>query len=259
MASGRVTQAAGGRVFRRGGVGEKYAKHEGSLSEQHATGSMEQFGSEALDLARLLLCAQSERAAADPPTPAAATLPRKSAFVEFVERTQRRLAEQVLPMVRGDVHRAEDVVQETYLKVWKALPQFDPARLARRDPFAWLLKIARNTAISQGRRRRPSLRGTLTGPDGDGGRGGRIEPETPEPGPETRAQYNERDAALNRALARLAEHKRKLLELHYREALSHREIAKRCELTLGQVNMMLYSARQEIRARLERYAGDDDD
>jgi RNA polymerase sigma-70 factor (ECF subfamily) len=225
------------------------------LSEHHATGSTEQPGSEALDLARLLLCAQSERAAAGPPTPAAATLPRKSAFAEFVERTQHRLAQQVLAMVRGDVHRAEDVVQETYLKVWKALPQFNPARLARRDPFAWLLKIARNTAISQGRRRRPSLRGTLTGPDGEAG----IEPQTPEPGPSARAQYNERDAALNRALARLAEHRRRLLELHYCEALSHREIAELCELTLGQVNMMLYSARQEIRAKLEQYAGDDDD
>jgi RNA polymerase sigma-70 factor (ECF subfamily) len=229
------------------------------LSEQHATGSREPFGFEALDLARLLLCAQSERAAAGPPRAAAVPLPRKSAFAEFVERTQHRLAQQVLPMVRGDVHRAEDVVQETYLKVWKALPQFDPARLARRDPFAWLLKIARNTAISQGRRRRPSLRGSLTAMSGDAPGGPGIEPETPEPGPVARAQYNEREAALYRALGRLAEHKRSLLELHYREELSHREIAELCELTLGQVNMTLYSARQEIRARLERYAGDDDD
>jgi RNA polymerase sigma-70 factor (ECF subfamily) len=220
---------------------------------------MEQFGPEALNLARLLLCAQSERAATGPLRPVADALPRKSAFAEFVERTQHRLAQQVLPVVRGDVHRAEDVVQETYLKVWKALPQFDPAKLARRDPFAWLLKIARNTAISQGRRRRPTLRGTLTGPGGDIGPGRGIEPEAPEPGPVTRAEYNEREAALHRALGRLAEHKRTLLELHYREELSHREIAELCELTLGQVNMTLYSARQEIRTRLERYAGDDDD
>jgi RNA polymerase sigma-70 factor (ECF subfamily) len=228
------------------------------LSEQHAIGSWEPFGTEAADLARLLLCAQSERVAG-PPRSAAGMLPRKSAFAEFVERTQHRLAQQVLPLVRGDVHRAEDVVQETYLKVWKALPQFNPARLVRRDPFAWLLKIARNTAISHGRRRRPSLRGTLTGSGGDSGSGPGIEPESPEPGPEARAEYNEREAALARALARLAEHKRKLLDLHYREELSHREIAEHCGLTLGQVNMTLYAARREIRLRLERTTGDDDD
>ena len=39
---------------------------------------------------------------------------------------------------------ASDVVQETFLKVWKALPKFAPHRLGKGGVFAWLVKIAQN-------------------------------------------------------------------------------------------------------------------
>jgi RNA polymerase sigma-70 factor (ECF subfamily) len=47
---------------------------------------------------------------------------------------------------------AEDLVQDTLLRAYRAIDAFDGAH-----PRAWLLTILRNTNISRGRRRRPEL------------------------------------------------------------------------------------------------------
>jgi RNA polymerase sigma-70 factor, ECF subfamily len=55
----------------------------------------------------------------------------------------------VLPMVNGDVHAAEDVVQETMLRGWQ-----HAGELSREHAGPWLHKVARNVAISTYHRRR---------------------------------------------------------------------------------------------------------
>jgi DNA-directed RNA polymerase specialized sigma24 family protein len=152
-----------------------------ALSEQHGKGIREPLDEDDA-LVRLLLEAQHERACRPRPEPADGTPPRNSAFTEFVRRTERRLAQQVLPMVRGDVHQAEDVVQETYLRVWRGLAKFDPSKLAGGGPFAWLTTIAHNTAVSLSRRRRPVACSSLGAADGLG----LPDPAAPEPGPSAR-------------------------------------------------------------------------
>jgi RNA polymerase sigma-70 factor (ECF subfamily) len=229
------------------------------LSEQHGTGDRQQTGGEGDLLVRLLQEAQHERATRPRPDQAgspAGTPPRNSAFTKFVRLTEQRLAQHVLPLVRGDVHQAEDVVQETYLRVWKGLARFDPAKLTKGDPFAWLVKIAHNTAVSLARRRRPVPTSSV---GAAAGAPALPEPVAPEAGPARQAEDNERDDALHRALAGLKAHKRLLLELHYRQELSHRDIADGQGLTTCQVNMTLYATRQELRARLEKYVLDDGD
>ncbi len=56
--------------------------------------------------------------------------------------------------ITGDAGGAEDCVQETFVKAWRAWPRFRPDRA----PEAWLHQIAVNTAISY--RRRAKLRST---------------------------------------------------------------------------------------------------
>ena len=223
------------------------------MSEQHGTGHLTQWDED--DLVRLLLAAQRERAGGGSPGPPDGTPPRQPAFTRFIRLTERRLAQHVLGLVHGDVHQAEDVVQETYLKVWKGLARFDPARLTRGDAFAWLVRIAHNTAVSLARRRRPVPCGN------PGAAPGRCvpEPASPEAGPVRQAEEHERDDALHRALAELKPQKRRLFELHYRLELRHRDIADDQGLTAGQVNMALYATRKELRAKLEKYVLDDCD
>jgi RNA polymerase sigma-70 factor, ECF subfamily len=55
----------------------------------------------------------------------------------------------VLPMVNGDFHAAEDVVQETMLRGWQ-----HAGELSRDHAGSWLHQVARNVAISTYHRRR---------------------------------------------------------------------------------------------------------
>lgn len=58
----------------------------------------------------------------------------------------------------GDTGAAQDVVQETFLRAWRARDRFDPARASLRT---WLFEIARNvvTDVHRARGARPWLRG----------------------------------------------------------------------------------------------------
>jgi RNA polymerase sigma-70 factor (ECF subfamily) len=65
----------------------------------------------------------------------------------------------------GDPHLAEDLVQETYLRAFKGYKTFAPGT----DCRAWLLRILRNAAADQGRRKRlPTVDLDGTDPTGAG-------------------------------------------------------------------------------------------
>jgi len=119
----------------------------------------------------------------------------------------------------GDRSAAEDVTQETFLKVHRAAHQLDPDR----DPGPWLLTIAAN--ISRGRWR---------------SRGGRQDQQTlsldarPEAvahvvavgtDPEQDAQAADDKRRLDRALERLPEQMRLVVVLHDLQGLTHEEIS----------------------------------
>src|ERR1700740_1484119 len=56
----------------------------------------------------------------------------------------------VLLRILGKPELAEEVMQETYLKVWKMADTFDPAL---GSPITWMVAIARNRAIDIVRKR----------------------------------------------------------------------------------------------------------
>ncbi|WP_421853053.1 RNA polymerase sigma factor [Novosphingobium sp.] len=74
----------------------------------------------------------------------------KRAFRALYEATNRRLHTIALRIV-GNPLLAEDVTQETYVRVWTQARQFDPAKGAA---MAWLSRITRNAAIDLMRRNR---------------------------------------------------------------------------------------------------------
>jgi len=67
----------------------------------------------------------------------------------WMARYRRPLVGFVLPLVNGDVHAAEDVVQETMLRAWQHAPHLSPDGAG-----SWLHTVARNIAISAHHRRR---------------------------------------------------------------------------------------------------------
>ncbi|MGF1581900.1 MAG: RNA polymerase sigma factor [Gemmataceae bacterium] len=71
----------------------------------------------------------------------------RAAFEELVRRTSR-LVYARLYLETGDVHRSEDLVQETYLQAYRSIVQLQDASKLR----AWLLQVAKSVLIDSTRR-----------------------------------------------------------------------------------------------------------
>ncbi len=130
---------------------------------------------------------------------------------------------------------AEDLVQESLLRAYKAIDGFDG-----RYPRAWLLTILRNTERNRHRRRRPEL---LTDPDMAEERGPRTEPDAVE----RRAEDREFDSAVTAALDELPQNFRRVVELVDVDGLTYQEAADVLGVPLGTVMSRLHRARRRIR------------
>lgn len=130
---------------------------------------------------------------------------------------------------------AEDLVQESLLRAYKAIDGFDG-----RYPRAWLLTILRNTERNRHRRRRPEL---LSDPDMVEDRGPRTEADEVE----RRVEDHDFDEAVTRALQELPENFRRVIELVDVDGLTYQEAADVLDVPLGTVMSRLHRARRRIR------------
>lgn len=73
----------------------------------------------------------------------------QAAFERLYAATRAKLYGIVLRILRRS-DLANEVLQETYLKIWSSAGRFDPARAS---PITWMVAIARNLAIDVVRRR----------------------------------------------------------------------------------------------------------
>jgi RNA polymerase sigma-70 factor (ECF subfamily) len=138
---------------------------------------------------------------------------------------------------------AEDLVQDTLLRAYKAIERFDG-----RYPRAWLLTILRNTHINRNRRRRPEL---LRDPDTQMERLAQS-PETEEATRPDRFVDLEFDADLDAALATLSEPFATVVELVDIDGLAYAEAAEALGIPVGTVMSRLHRARRKIRGELRR-------
>lgn len=137
-----------------------------------------------------------------------------------------------------NAHDAEDLVQETMIRAYRAIDRFDG-----RYPRAWLLTILRNAEINRHRRRRPSLlteaQTDLPDPVADGGDSA-----------ETVALHGTFDAAVEQAFEELPEDFREIVELVDLGGLSYAEAAGVAGIPEGTVMSRLHRARRRMRERL---------
>jgi RNA polymerase sigma-70 factor (ECF subfamily) len=127
---------------------------------------------------------------------------------------------------------AEDVVQDSLLRVWDGLDGFRGDAPLR----AWVLRITHNTAVSALRRIRDETWDPRNFPERP--RDARIE--------ETVIARAELDT-LRTALGELDELTRSILALREVEGMSYDDIAATLELTTGQVKIRLFRARRRLR------------
>jgi len=137
----------------------------------------------------------------------------------------------------GDAGLAEELVQETFLRLWRSADRYDRERGA---PSTFIFTIARRLAIDLWRR--PSSRPFAESAD-----------EAPGPDAVERVivQLTVRDA-----LDSLSDAQREVLELSYDRDLKQSEIAERLGIPLGTVKTRTYHALRALKLALEERAVD---
>lgn len=136
----------------------------------------------------------------------------------------------------GSAEDAEDLAQEAFVVAYRKLGSFD-----RRRPFRpWVLRIARNLALSALRRRRPVV--SIEDLGGDG-----VDPACGAPGPAEVAARNQRDRDLRAALGALSPPDREVLHLHYFEDMSLADIAMVTGRSTNAAKVALHRARRRLR------------
>ncbi len=177
-------------------------------------------------------------------------------FLPLAEPYRRELFAHCYRML-GSVHDAEDLVQETYLRAWRAYDRFE----GRSSLRTWLYRIATSACLTalESRRRRPLPTG-LGAPSADPAADLAEQPEVPwlEPIPDALAGAGSADPAaivtaresirlaLIAALQHLPPRQRAVLIL--KEVLNWRaaEIAELLDTTTAAVNSILQRARAQI-------------
>jgi RNA polymerase sigma-70 factor (ECF subfamily) len=167
------------------------------------------------------------------------------AYRELIERYERQVYSVAMRMVRV-AEDAEDLTQETFVRMFKALDRYDPGR-----PFpAWLLTIAARLSIDLLRRRRvktvPLFR-TEAGSDEERA----VDIEDPGLGPEELTERREEERSAEGLIASLPEHYRIVVVLRHQQGLSYEEISEALRLPLGTVKARIHRARALLKERLE--------
>jgi RNA polymerase sigma-70 factor (ECF subfamily) len=170
------------------------------------------------------------------------------AFELLVVKYQRRIERLIGRMVR-DVDLVPDIAQETFIRAYRALPQFR----AESAFYTWLYRIAVNTAkkaLVDMKRDPVTTLTSLQGSDDDDEtyRGG-MEPTDGET-PEAVLASKEIAATVNAAIAALSEDLRQAITLREIEGLSYEEISDVMNCPIGTVRSRIFRAREAIAERL---------
>lgn len=158
------------------------------------------------------------------------------AWRTLIERYQTPVHDVIWRLLAGrQRHRVEDLVQETFVRVLRALPAFDPAGPA--SLATWMLTIATRLALNE--LRRPE-HAALT-----------DEPAAPGDRADAGAERRRLAAAIQAGVAALPPAQRAVFVLREYHDLDYTEIADVLDLDLGTVKSRLSRARGALRAHLE--------
>ena len=133
-----------------------------------------------------------------------------------------------------DREAAEDVTQEVFIKVWRALPGFD----GRASMSTWMYTIARNASLSALRARRPQS--SLSDPE--------VMEAAEAINPVPPADIIADRAAIRRLVDQLPTKQRQVVMLFYMEEQSHEEVAAMLAMPVGTVKTLLHRARARLSA-----------
>lgn len=161
-----------------------------------------------------------------------------AAFADLYRQTQSKLYGVVARILtRGD--QSGEALQEAYVRIWEKAADFDPAK---GSPIAWMATIARNRALDEIRRIRPTSLEDM--PEG-------FEPAAEDVDPLAARDRSERLSALLECLRGLGEERREAVLLAYYRGFSREALARRFDKPVPTVKTWLRRGLAQLRDCLE--------
>ena len=166
----------------------------------------------------------------------------QAAWEQIVRQHWRKVFNVAYKFV-GKHDEAEDLTQDIFLKIFKALKTFD-----RRANFqTWIISISRNLCIDHYRSVRKERQTIARDVDSND-----LQPATTERGPYAQAEHQDLRAQLRQALETLPVTLRTAVVLRDLQELSYQEIADRLGLPEGTVKSRINRGRIELAHQLRR-------
>lgn len=173
---------------------------------------------------------------------------REAAFRELIARYERPVLSLIYRLVR-DREKAEDLAQDSFIKVLNALDRYDPSYKFS----SWIFKIAHNTALDHLRKKgldTLSLDGSPHATTADEAEASVLTAVSDDETPEEYTANRELGAEIERAVARLRPEYRTAIALWHAEARPYEEIAEIMGVPLGTVKTYIHRARNELKQHL---------
>jgi RNA polymerase sigma-70 factor, ECF subfamily len=161
------------------------------------------------------------------------------AFERLVKRYQNPLFN-FINRYLGDRQGSEDLVQETFLRVYRAARRFEP----RARVSSWIFRIAYNLALNEIKRRCRFLTFSEEASEATAG--------TMAGNPFEAAGLGEMREEIATAMAELPENQRAALLLRVDEGMSYREIGDVMGLSAAGVESLIFRARRRLKDTLKR-------
>ena len=174
---------------------------------------------------------------------------REVAYRELIGRYERPVFSLIYRLVR-DREKAEDLGQETFIKVLNALDRYDPTYKFS----SWIFKIAHNTALDHLRKKEPltlSLDGSPHARTAAEIEATTLDAVSSAESPEEYASSRELGGIIEVAVAKLRPEYRTAILLCHVEGRPYEEIAEIMEVPLGTVKTYIHRARNELKKHLE--------
>jgi RNA polymerase sigma-70 factor (ECF subfamily) len=169
----------------------------------------------------------------------------ETAFEKLVRRYRNPVMTFVYRYV-GDIHLAQDIVQEVFLRILKAAPRFKP----RAKVSGWVFTIAYNLSVNELKRRKH--RNDFHAEIAAGERDILGRPFTTH---RTDSLNKEKEDRLMAALGKLPENQRAALLLRLNEGLSYAEIAKVLDVSVAGVESLIFRARSRLKQLVKASTG----
>ncbi|MFT5233772.1 MAG: RNA polymerase sigma-70 factor (ECF subfamily) [Candidatus Krumholzibacteriia bacterium] len=160
-------------------------------------------------------------------------------YAELVKSHKDRIYSHALYSLR-DVHDAEDVTQETFLKLWHSYDEIDSVRVA-----GWLTKVVHNLCIDMVRRRK-SQQKNFGHPDAEA-----VDtlPSVTKSytDPEHGLERDEQQQTLINALATLPAETQSVMIMHYFQEMKLHEIGEALGKSVSALKVQIHRARKSLR------------